>query len=302
MPDSQPSIAPRKWGRRSFLLLSGAALATAMGSLPPAIAPAAARSVRIRRSTVAGVPLYQTEIDLRDPYTFLAIGLANNPTLANPYGTNGDELFTTMVSRYHAAIVASGTFFSLDQERRVMGNIVSGGEFLRYSASENYGTTLGLRVGNRPELVTARAEGRPAWEEHWFSLTGGPRLLRNGQLWLAPQSEGFTDPHVMGVASRSAIGFPASGSKLILATFLRNLTLRQEAIAMRALGCSEAMNLDGGSSVALAYEQEVIMRPGRELTNVIVVYDAQHPAPAFLRDSWTRFQQGERPRPELARA
>jgi hypothetical protein len=296
MSASNSFFASSKMGRRSFLMLGGAALATGLSSMSPAIA----QSIQTRRSTVAGVPLYQTSINLTDPNTFLAIGLANNPTLSNPYGTNGDEPFEYMVARYHAALIANGTFFSLDAQRRVMGNLVSGGQFLRYSPNENYGTTLGLRVGNRPELVTARVDGRPLWEEHWFSLTSGPRLLRRGQIWLAPRSEGFRDPRVLGVAPRSAIGFPASGRQLILVTFLRSLSLSQEAWVMRALGCSEAMNLDGGSSSALAHRSQILLRPRRELTNVIVVYDAKHPAPDFLRESWYRFQAGARPNPAQA--
>ncbi|MBD2460850.1 phosphodiester glycosidase family protein [Oscillatoria sp. FACHB-1407] len=292
MPVSKSSSTPNKLGRRSFLFLSGAALVTGLSSFTP---PALAQSVYLRRSVVAGVPLYQTVIDLSDPHTFLAIGLANNPNLGNPYGTNGDESFGQMVARYHAAFVTSGTFFSLDAERRIMGNLVSGGEFLRYSPNENYGTTLGIRAGNRPELITARVDGRPSWHQHWFSITGGPRLLRNGRVWLAPRTEGFRDPRIFGVAARSAIGFPASGKKLILVTFLRELSLSQEARVMRAIGCSEAMNLDGGSSSALAYQGRILMQPGRELTNVIVAYDARHPAPRFLRDSWFRFQAGDRP-------
>lgn len=296
MSVSKSSFASSKMGRRSFLMLGGAALATGLSGVSPAIA----QSIQTRRSTVAGVPLYQTSIDLSDPHTFLAIGLANNPTLRNPYGTNGDEPFAQMVARYHAAIVANGTFFSLDAEQRVMGNLVSGGQFLRYSPNENYGTTLGLRAGNRPELVTARVDGRPAWEEHWFSLTSGPRLLRQGHIWLAPRSEGFRDPSVLGVAPRAAIGFPASGRQLILVTFLRHLSLSHEAWVMRALGCSEAMNLDGGSSSALAHQGQILMQPGRQLTNVIVAYDGRYRAPTFLRESWNRFQAGARPNPAQA--
>lgn len=286
------SPSHRKLLRRSFLFLGGAALVKELASLP-----ATAQSVSVRLSTVAGVRLYQTSIDLTDPHTFIAIGLANNSTLGNPEGARGDEPFSRMVARYHAAVVASGTFFSKDAQRRLMGNMVSAGQFLKYSPWENYGTTLGLRAGNRPELVTARVDGIPQWTEHWFSLTGGPRLLRNGRVWLAPRSEGFTDPNVMGVARRSAIGFPASGKKLVLVTFLAPLPLWREAKVMRAIGCSEAMNLDGGSSIGLAHRSRMLVTPRRSLTNAIVIYDAYHPAPRFLREAWWRFQNGERPYP-----
>jgi hypothetical protein len=119
-------------------------------------------------------------------------------------------------------------------------------------------------------------------------------LLRKGRIWLAPKLEGFKDPRVLGVASRAAIGFPAGGRKLILVTFLSNVSLRQEAQIMSAIGCSEALNLDGGSSLGLAKSGKIIVSPTRELTNVIAVYDRSHPAPIALRESWLRFSQQAR--------
>lgn len=293
MQSQKNSNGRSKISRRSFLFLSGAALANGLSLA----LPATAASTQVKRRTVAGVPLYQTTIDLTDPNTFIAIGLANNFTLTLPEGAKGDESFSRMVNRYHAAVVASGTFFSKDSQKRLMGNMVSAGQFLKYSPWENYGTTLGIRSGNQPEMLTTRVDGKPEWEQHWFSLTGGPRLLRKGKIWIAPRTEGFSDPRVMGVAHRSAIGFPAGGKKLVLVTFLARISLEKEAQLMRRIGCSEAMNLDGGSSVGLAQRGKVLVRPQRELTNVIVVYDANHPAPTAMREAWKRFQSGERPSP-----
>jgi exopolysaccharide biosynthesis protein len=199
-----------------------------------------------------------------------------------------------MVRRNRAAVTISGTFFSMDDQKRVMGNMVSGGRFLKYSPWENYGTTLGLRTGNRPEMVTARTEGKPQWERHWFSLTAGPRLLKNGGIQINPRKEGFTDPNVMGVAIRAAIGFSQDGKRLFLVTFYQPITLQKEAAIMRALGCYEAMNLDGGTSVGLAAGNRILHPAGRELTNVITVYDSRSPAPQTLVQSWHEFQRGDR--------
>lgn len=293
MQSQKNSNDQSKLSRRSFLFLSGAVLANGLSLA----LPATATPIQVKRHTVAGVQLYQTTIDLTDPNTFIAIGLANNSTLTLPEGAKGDESFPRMVRRYHAAVVASGTFFSKDAQKRLMGNMVSAGQFLKYSPWENYGTTLGIRSGNQPEMLTARVDGKPEWSQHWFSLTGGPRLLRGGKIWIAPRTEGFSDPRVMGVANRSAVGFPAGGKKLVLVTFLSRLSLEKEAQLMRRIGCSEAMNLDGGGSVGLAQRGRILVRPQRELTNVIVVYDTHYPAPTAMREAWQRFQGGERPSP-----
>jgi exopolysaccharide biosynthesis protein len=258
-----------------------------------------AKPVQLGRKNVAGASFYLTTIDLADPEIFITMGLANNAAFANTSKvTRGDEPFENMVARSRAAVVANGTFFGKDQQKSVLGNMVAAGKFLKYSRWENYGTTLGIKAGNQLEMVTARIEGKPDWSQHWFSLTCGPRLVKGGKVWLSPLSEGFKDSHVLGVGSRTAIGFPASRDKLFLVTFLESLSLEAEAKVMQAIGCFEAMNLDGGASVALAHQGQILLPAGRNLTNVLVVYDREYPAPAQLKQSWERFQKGSRPSPD----
>ncbi|EGK85598.1 phosphodiester glycosidase family protein [Microcoleus vaginatus PCC 9802] len=258
-----------------------------------------AKPVQVSSQNVAGASFYLTTIDLADPEIYITIGLANDAAFANTSKvTRGDEPFENMVSRSRAAVVANGTFFGKDEQKAVLGNMVAAGKFLKYSRWENYGTTLGIKAGNQLEMVTARSEGKPDWSQHWFSLTCGPRLVKGGKVWLSPLSEGFKDSHVLGVGSRTAIGFPASRDKLFLVTFLDSLSLEAEAKVMQAIGCFEAMNLDGGASVGLAHQGQILLPPGRNLTNVLVVYDRENPAPAQLKQSWERFQKGSRPSPD----
>ncbi len=284
--------------RRTFLFGSGMVLARSV-TLPFQLTPPINVSLAsqpsplpVERITVAGgVPLYRTMVDLQDPEVFLSIGLANNATQANSSQFSaGDEAFSSLIRRYPAAALLTGTFFSKDAQKRVMGNMVAAGRFLKYSQWENYGTTLGIRADKRLEMRTARVEGKPEWDKHWFSLTCGPRLLKQGQVWISPKSEGFSDPHVLGVGARTAVGFPKSANKLVFATFLKPLSLQAEANAMKALGCYEAMNLDGGASVALAHRGKVLVEAGRRLTNLVVVYDVNHPAPQAVKEAWRRFQ------------
>lgn len=144
-------------------------------------------------------------------------------------------------------------------------------------------------------MVTARVDGKPQWHQHWFSMTCGPRLLRQGEIWLKPEIEGFKDPAVLGTSARTAIGFSADKKRLFLVNFDVALNLQQEAQVMKAIGCYEAMNLDGGASKALAANGKILVPAGRSLTNVIVVYDAKNPAPTHLQQAWVKFQKGDRP-------
>jgi len=253
-----------------------------------------ARPISVVDRTIKGVPIQLATIDLTDLKTFISIGLANQATQANSArSTRGDEAFEAMVRRHRAALTINGTFFSMDDQKRVMGNMVAAGRFLKFSPWENYGTTLGIRRGNRLEMVTARTEGKPQWDRHWFSLTAGPRLLKQGRISINPKQEGFSDPAVSGVAPRSAIGFPKDGNRLYLVTFHAPITLEQEAAMMRSIGAHEAMNLDGGTSVAFAVGDRIVQSAGRELTNVITVYDSRFPAPDELKRSWYEFQKGD---------
>jgi exopolysaccharide biosynthesis protein len=202
----------------------------------------------------------------------------------------GHENFESFVKRYPAAAMVNGTFFSKDEQERVMGNMVSEGKKLKYSQWENYGTTLGLRAGDHPEMVTARDEGQPQWDKHWLSITCGPRLIKHGEVWVNPELEGFADSHVLGIGPRSAVGYSESGDKLYLITFLQGLSLKEEAKLMKEIGCYEAMNLDGGASKGLSLDNNVIVKPGRALTNVLVVYDSKHKAPADVVEAWREFQ------------
>jgi hypothetical protein len=252
--------------------------------------------VRYTATRLLGVPFHLITVDLKAPETLLTIGLPHNAPLANSSrSVYGDESFTSMVDRAYAAAVINGTFFGKDEHKRVLGNMVAGGRVLKYSPWENYGTTLGIKANRKLEMVTARSDGKPRWRDHWFSITCGPRLVHDGEVALAPKSEGFRDPHVLATAYRCAIGYPKTGDKLFLVAFAAPLSLDATARVMKAIGCHQAMNLDGGSSQGLAYRGDIIIQPGRNLTNAIVVYDAQRPAPKHLMQAQQEFELGARP-------
>lgn len=297
---SQPLLlSKRKKWRWLLLFLAGALLASSSTMvLPDSVSPAsAAQSTTMTKRFSRGVRYYLTVIDMRDRDTYVSIGLPKGATQANSSRfSGGAESFRPLVYRQQAAVVVTGTFFGMDANKWVMGNMVSGGRFLKYSPWENYGTTLGIGPDKRLEMVTARVDGKPKWQNHWFSLTAGPRLLRNGKVWIAPRKEGFSDRSVFGAARRAAIGYTAGGRKLIMVTFPTKVSLQKEALILRDLGCKEALNLDGGSSLGLARSNKILVWPGRRLTNVIAFYDRSHPAPVALRESWQRFSQGDRPR------
>lgn len=257
---------------------------------PPKAAPTSHGGVQYAIRRVAGVPLHVVTVDLRDPTVVGTLVFAKNAPQPNTAAsTVGSEEFTAMAARTRAAVTINGTFFSKDAQKRVMGNMVRNGALVKFSRWDHDGTTFWLGAGNQPGMKTPSAEGPPPWDNAWLALSCGPRLVRDGEPWLQPAAEGFHDSHVLGVAGRTALGFDRAGHHLMLVSFDAGVSLPQEAQVMQALGCWQAMNLDGGASRSLALGSHVVVPAGRPLTNVLAFYDHHHPAPSALLGAFSKF-------------
>jgi hypothetical protein len=184
----------------------------------------------------------------------------------------------------------------MDAEKRLMGTMVQSGRLVNHVSFRPHGTTFGLLPGNHPEIVAA---GEADWRRYWMSVTAGPRLLTDGRIELRPGAEGFTDPAVVRPATRTALGFSRDGARLYLASFPTPVSLEREAAVMKAMGAYQALNLDGGTSRALAERGTVVARPGRPLTIAVVVYDRRTPAPAALRRAFAAFRENRESPPPL---
>ena len=104
-------------------------------------------------------------------------------------------------------------------------------------------------------------------------LACGPALVLNGGVSIYPEYEGFHDPHVMGITRRMGAGVTADGG-LLLVTTLKPVSFHRWAAVMKALKCVGAMNLDAGASLAMYYHGRLLERPGRNLTNLLVVTES----------------------------
>ena len=234
------------------------------------------------------MPARVVAIDLRDPATILTVRLAEHPrpgpVLAPP---RGDAPFPRIVAQAGAAALINGTYFSLDARPKLMGTLVEAGRLAHHVSWRPHGTTFGLRPGNRPTMEPAP---RAWWRAHWLSITAGPRLLTDGEVRIQARAEGFLDPAVTGRASRSTLGYDRRGQRLWLVSFPTAISLDQAARALRELGCWQALNLDGGTSRALAERGRITVMPGRRITNALAVYDALTPAPPALAAAFAAFK------------
>lgn len=94
--------------------------------------------------------------------------------------------------------------------------------------------------------------------------------MQDGKIVVNPLAEGMTDPKLTTLSGqRSFIGYTPD-NHLLMGT-VPNVTLPQLAEICQAMGMTAAMNLDGGASSGLYAHGKLLTRPGRELSNAIVV-------------------------------
>jgi exopolysaccharide biosynthesis protein len=108
------------------------------------------------------------------------------------------------------------------------------------------------------------------WSRAEEILGCGPTLVRNGEIAVYPESEEFQDPKILTMAcGRSAVGITQSGHLIMITC--GGATITQLAEIMLELGCSDAMNLDGGASSSLIYDGRYLTAPGRNISNALLV-------------------------------
>jgi len=225
-------------------------------------APAAhAGSIRHAACTSQGVPLKVIAVDLTDLDVKVTGQVAK-------FGAGHAEPFDQMVRRVRPAVAVTGTFFGV-RTRIPIGDIVIGGNLAHFGGR---GTALCVGDNNDVRFVRPLRDTHQDWSEYDFVLCAGPRLLQGGQVRVDPRAEGFRDRALFRPAARVAVGVTAR-HELIIAATRKPVTLSRMALAMRRLGVLDAINLDGGSSLGLYYKGRTLIRPGRWMTNLLLVYD-----------------------------
>lgn len=245
-------------------------------------APAAAQPVAIARKQVKvnhrSLKAIVVSADLKDAQTLVSMRFAHGGVPQH----RCYEGFSSFAKEARAAAVVNGTFFSVSTYD-TLGNTVVDGRLVQYRDWDTRGTALTISRDGTARIQTLRTEGLPSYREAWLSLAAGPRLVKDGKVWLRPWFEGFRDPALFGRHPRSAVGLSRDRRRLVFVTFPDRITLQEEAEAMRRLGVHDALNLDGGPSVGMAYRGKIVARPSWGITNALVLYDRQHPAPVSLR-------------------
>lgn len=108
-----------------------------------------------------------------------------------------------------------------------------------------------------------------AFAKYTRDLNGfyGVTLVHKGEILYHPRQQGFETLDLNSFVSRLAVGYLKDGSLIVGQS---KCPLVWMAYYMKALGCIEAVGLDGGSSVGI-WKNKTIIKPGRSLNNVYFI-------------------------------
>ena len=214
-----------------------------------------------RVEVVAGIAVDCIYVNLNDPRARVDVLLASG-------GVGTAESWSSLVHRASPVAAVNGTFFD-KTTLRPTGDIVRKGRSVHYGG---HGTGLCIAADNKACVASAVWGRHVDWTSFQTVLSGGFMLLQGGKIVVDPAKERFRDSHVFARARRTAIGI-TNINRLLLVTTRKGATPRELATVMRGLQCLDAIGIDGGASAAMYYRGQTLCKPGRALTNILVVYE-----------------------------
>ncbi len=201
-------------------------------------------------------------INLWDKHVFIS------PILPAKGLGKGGEKFDRLVSGSSAVAIINGGYFH-PRSYTLAGDLVKNGK--HFATQGPVRTSLAITPDNRVSVRVQPRGGALNWHEFETAISNGPWVLRQGQVMVVPRAEGYQDRAIERPAPRSAVGI-TSQRKMFFVSTRRKINLFDLAKIMKALGARDAITLDGGSSVGLAWKGKVLIRPARKLAYAIGVY------------------------------
>ncbi|MCA9807793.1 MAG: phosphodiester glycosidase family protein, partial [Cyanobacteria bacterium HKST-UBA06] len=157
------------------------------------------------------------------------------------------------------------------------------------------------------QSATLKMTLNPDWSDVAYALSGGPYLVKRGQVYVDAKAQKLATQTFNKPAPRTAIGVTADKHVLLVTVDGRQddlsvgMTLYELAYFMRGLGAVYAINLDGGTSTQMVIGQQLVSHPktegGVKVGNALLVeYKGLASIPTPLSIPPTEFQTG-RPTP-----
>ncbi len=219
---------------------------------------AGGKSVYYDAIKVAGVKVHTVNIRMTD--TTLQV----RPAFA--WGIPGKrQLFKDFIHDYKPIAQITGPYFGMANGLPVGDMVIDG----RYLFDGFIGSALVIDKNGKAKIIDIPYKWKYSWYGYKMVMQGGIRLVENGKYNLYPRDQGFRHNNLFQPASRTAIGI--DGNMLVMLAVTKPIYLSKLAAIMKAIGCTEAMTLDGGPSTGLAIGKSIIINPGRQLPTVLMV-------------------------------
>ncbi len=214
---------------------------------PPPIAGISVQSV-----TKGGAQVFVLDLDRVELRTHLATSVGARKSTVQVLGP-----------ATHAIVAVNGGFF--DERARSLGLLVDRGIVLNPLRKADWGVFFVSKSSRRARLVHTRqwaSRARSSLPE--FAIQAGPRLVVEGR----PLS--FKSQR----ARRTVLGIRPGGKEVVLVVFSQPILTAELARQMMVpLGCTYALNLDGGSSTQLWSSMDSVASVrGIPVTNVVTVH------------------------------
>ncbi|MGE5417580.1 MAG: phosphodiester glycosidase family protein [Acidobacteriota bacterium] len=138
------------------------------------------------------------------------------------------------------------------------------------AGASNYSSrfTVGDRVEMKPQV--SYVGGEPINLSGVNILQAGPMLVKNGQYGLSPQDEQKMEPKFYNKCSWSFAGIKNDGVTFVIGT-VSGVNFKSMASTVQKLGMRDAVMLDGNASSGLYYKGKSLIKPGRKLSNCLIV-------------------------------
>lgn len=234
----------------------------------PVPKPPAPRGQPVTRKSLRplNVPVEVVNVDLRHRSVLVA------PVLPGAGEAFGSGARVGQLARSSGArALINGSYFH-PQSYAPAGDIVMRGQLLTWGRIP---MALAITPDNR---ATIRASSTPllrrpldtTWDGMETVIATGPRILVGGRVF-TNYSGAFRDPAVFGRAARSAVGLRGNRDLVLVSTHAK-LTAAEMGKVMVRLGVKDALLLDGGSSVGLAWNGQAVLDSVRKVSYGIGVF------------------------------
>lgn len=210
--------------------------------------------------TIHTIHEYDTDIYIADvvvsDVAYLKTALANNT-----YGKNIKQTTSAMAAAHSAILAINGDYYGF----RNAGFVIRNGVLYRTTARSGDSQALVVNADGSFDIIEeSSSDAQALYDAGALQVfTFGPGLIVNGEISVSSNSEVSQS---MNSNPRTAIGMIAPLHYVFVVSDGRTaqsqgLSLLQLAEVMRAYGCTEAYNLDGGGSATMVFNGVVVNNP-----------------------------------------